>query len=71
MYKSVDVYYFHDVFICKSEPWTPSELDKKFWELVRGFSQKLDTAPSFIGHRWPELEHTWRKKYGRKEIGIL
>lgn len=50
------------VFICKSSPWTPKEMDRRFYELVRHVSRETGTSPIFIGHRAVELEREYRNR---------
>lgn len=50
------------VFVCKSSPWTPKNLDKRFYELVNFISKQVKSAPIFIGHRAVELEKEYRKR---------
>lgn len=42
---------FHDVFVCQSSPWVPSELDRFLWDLISHLADVLGRDPEFIGHR--------------------
>lgn len=48
------------VFLCKSSPWTPEKLDKRFYELVGHISNETGGPPIFIGHRAPELAKEYK-----------
>lgn len=51
---------FCSIFTCLSSPWTPAELDKEFWAMVKDISI-LTMNPEFIGHRKRELKEAWLK----------
>jgi hypothetical protein len=50
---------WHDVFVCQSSPWTPSELDDDLWDLVSHLSDMLGREPRFVGHRRGDQERAW------------
>jgi hypothetical protein len=52
---------FHDVFVCKSSPWTPKRLDRNFYELISYISDAMNIYPEFVGHKYIELEKEWDK----------
>ena len=47
------------VFMCRSAPWTPREMDKYFYELVWHLCFHANVKPMFIGH----LRKSMRKTY--------
>jgi len=53
------------VFLCRSSPWTPAEMDGEFYRLVRRFSEKANRWPRFIGHQLNELREGYRAEVRR------
>lgn len=47
------------VFVCRSAPWTPKEMDDRFNELIWHLCFHAETVPKFLGH----LRKSLRKAY--------
>jgi len=47
------------VFICRSSPWTPKEMDQYFYELVWHLCFHTKTEPHFIGHMRKSMRKTY------------
>jgi hypothetical protein len=52
---------FRNVFVCKSSPWTPREMDSLLWDLVLHLSKAVGSGPEFIGHRWEEMMYDFQE----------
>lgn len=61
-FTEIDTYNANMVFLCKSSPWTPKEMDKRFYELVRFISKQTKSSPTFIGHKAIEMEKEYRNR---------
>ena len=44
------------IFFCRSAPWTPEEMDKHFYALIKVYNKKSTLEPHFIGHLKGELK---------------
>ena len=54
------------VFFCRSSPWTPQNMDGKFYELIYNYCSRAKVEPRFIGHMRKSLRKTYQKLYGRQ-----
>jgi hypothetical protein len=52
------------VFLCRSAPWTPRSMDRRFYELVRNYCIRAETEPEFIGHMRKSFKKTYQRLYG-------
>lgn len=60
----------HGVFICKSSPWTPSEMDREFWQLIQHISEMIGREPEFIGHKRSQLAREWEQNIERPQVAF-
>jgi hypothetical protein len=51
------------VFLCRSSPWTPAEMDGYFYELLWHLCFHAQVKPKFIGHMKKSMRRSYVKKF--------